>query len=1068
MNIGRFFIDRPVFAIAMSIAMLIIGVVAASRLPVSQYPEVVPPTVTVLAQYPGASAQTIADTVATPIEQEVNGVDDMLYMQSQATQDGRLNLTVTFKIGTDLDKAQVLVQNRVALAEPRLPEVVRRVGVNVRKNSPDFLLVVQLISPDSSRSQLYMSNYAAQQIVPVLERLPGVGDAQIIAEREYAMRIWLDPDKVSEMGLSAADVVSALSAQNVQVAGGNLGRPPISAKRAFQEPISVQGRFVDPAQFEQIIVKRGDDGRIVRLKDVGRAELGARDYGTNAYINDTAAVAILVFQRPGTNALQTSEDVQNVMKGFKPKLPSGVDYLMTYNPTEFFVRTSIDALQHTIYEAIGLVVLVVVVFLQSFRTTIIPLLAIPVSLVGTFAAMAAFGYSINTLTLFALVLAVGIVVDDAIVVVENVERYLHEGLSAKDAARRTMDEVGGALVSIALVLVAVFVPTMFLDGITGQFFRQFAVVIAVATVISAFNSLTLSPALAGLLLKPHNAERIRKRNIFSRAAKFLIDGFNRLFDALSEAYGKLTRKVVGGAAGMLIVYAVLVGMAIWIFSIVPRGFVPAADQGYLIATAELPQGSSLERTDAVVQEMGKRARQVPGVEWSHIFAGQNFSTGTLSSNTGVVFTQLESFDERHDKSKSVAAIQAELQKRFSDITDAKIAILTPPTMRGIGASGGFSLRIQDINNRGSAQLGAVTRKLLDALRADPRISFVFSPFSATSPGYFLDIDRTKAEMLGVPTQRVHETLEAYLGSSYVNDFNLSGRTYQVIVQAEGLSRLDVEQIAKLKTRSDSGDMVPLGSLATFRTISAPDRVPRYNLYPSAEVIGNSISTVSSGETLAIVEEIAAKTLPDGYATEWTELSYQEKLAAGGGALFALSVVFVFLVLAAQYESWFLPLSVILIVPMCLLSAIAGVMWMGQDNNILTQIGLVVLVGLAAKNAILIVEFARDLEAQGETIVDAVVHACRLRLRPILMTSLAFILGVVPLMIAKGAGAELRHAIGTTVFFGMLGVTAFGLIFTPVFYVVIRRFAQLLQRRNTTATDPHTDAHPVLPPRPAKQ
>ncbi|MEH2512646.1 hydrophobe/amphiphile efflux-1 (HAE1) family protein [Nitrobacteraceae bacterium AZCC 1564] len=1056
MNLGRFFIDRPVFAIAMSIAMLIIGVVAASRLPVSQYPEVVPPTVTVLAQYPGASAQTIADTVATPIEQEVNGVDDMIYLQSQSTQDGRLNLTITFKIGTDLDKAQVLVQNRVALAEPRLPDVVRRVGVTVRKNSPDFLVVVQLISPDHSCDGLYMSNYAAQQIVPVLERLPGVGDAQIIAEREYAMRIWLDPDKVSEMGLSAADVVAALQSQNVQVAGGNLGRPPISERRAFQEPISVQGRFLDPREFEQIIVKR-DDGRIVRLRDIGRAELGARDYGTNAYINDSSAVAILIFQRPGTNALQTSEDVQNVMKGFENKLPLGVNYLMTYNPTEFFVRTSIDALQHTIYEAIALVVLVVVVFLQSLRTTIIPLLAIPVSLVGTFAAMAALGYSINTLTLFALVLAVGIVVDDAIVVVENVERYLHEGMSPKDAARKTMDEVGGALISIALVLVAVFVPTMFLDGITGQFFRQFAVVIAVATVISAFNSLTLSPALAGLLLKPYDGHSTAKANALSRMVRPFVDGFNRFFDVMSEAYGKLARRVVGGTAGMLLVYAVLVGTALWPFSIVPRGFVPAADQGYLIATAELPPGASLQRTDAVVQEMGKRARQVPGVEWSHIFAGQNFSTGTLSSNTGVVYAQLEAFDKRHDESKSVANIQAELQKRFADITDAKINILTPPTMRGIGASGGFSLRIQDINNRGSAQLDGVTQKLLTALRADPRIAFAFSPFSATSPGYFLDIDRTKAEMLGVPTQRVHETLETYLGSAYVNDFNLSGRTYQVIVQADGVNRLDVEQIAKLKARSDSGDMVPLGSIATFRTITAPDRVPRYNLYPSSEVIGNSIPSMSSGETLALVEQIAAKTLPDGYATEWTELSYQERLAAGGGALFALSVVFVFLVLAAQYESWFLPLSVILIVPMCLLSAIAGVMWMGQDNNILTQIGLVVLVGLAAKNAILIVEFARDLELEGESIVDAVVHACRLRLRPILMTSLAFILGVVPLMLAKGAGAELRHAIGTTVFFGMLGVTAFGLIFTPVFYVVIRRCAELLRRRKargmSMAADP---------------
>jgi hydrophobe/amphiphile efflux-1 (HAE1) family protein len=1046
MKLGRFFIDRPVFAIALSIAMLIVGIVAASRLPVSQYPEVIPPTVTVTAQYPGANAETIADTVATPIEQEVNGVDDMIYMQSQSTRDGRLTLTVTFRIGTDLDKAQVLVQNRVALAEPRLPDVVRRIGVSVAKNSPDFLLVVQLVSPDRSRDALYLSNYAAQQIEPVLSRLPGIGNVQIVAEREYAMRIWLDPDKVAEMGLSVAEVVDSLRSQNVQVASGTLAQPPVPNSRAFQPSISVQGRFVEPVEFEQIIIKRGDDGRIVRVRDVGRTELGAREYGTNAYINDTSATAILLFQRPGTNALDTSRDVQNTMRRLGRTLPSGVDYLMTYNPTEFFVRTSIDALEHTIYEAIVLVVLVVVVFLQSARTTVIPLLAIPVSLVGTFAVMAALGYTINTLTLFALVLAVGIVVDDAIVVVENVERYLREGRSAKDAARKTMDEVGGALISIALVLVSVFVPTMFLDGISGQFYRQFAVVIAVATIISAFNSLTLSPALSGLLLKAHDARAHRKPTIVSRLVSPFIDGFNRLFDTLSEGYAAATRRIVGGATGMLLLYGALVGGAVWIFSIVPRGFVPAADQGYLIAMADLPSGSSLQRTDAIVREMGARAREVAGVEWIHMFPGQSAATGTQSASAGVVYVQLEAFDKRTDKSKSAAAIRAELEKRYADITGALVTIISPPTIRGIGASGGFSLRIQDINNRGPIALDAVTQRLVTALKADPRIQFALSPFRATTPEFYLDVDRTKAEMLDVPTSRVHETLEAYLGSAYVNDFNLSGRTYQVIVQAEGASRLDPEQIARLKVRSESGAMVPLGSIATFRTRSVPDRVPRYNLYPTAEVIGGAVPAVSSSAALALVEEIAAKTLPDGYAIEWTELSYQERLAAGGGVIFFLSVVFVFLVLAAQYESWLLPLAVILIVPMCLLSAIAGVMWMGQDNNIFTQVGLIVLVGLAAKNAILIVEFARDREAQGEAVVEAVVQACRLRLRPILMTSLAFILGVVPLMLAEGAGAELRHAIGTAVFFGMLGVTFFGLIFTPVFYVAIRRLAEIWKRR----------------------
>lgn len=1045
MNIGRFFIDRPVFAIALSIATLIIGVVAASRLPVSQYPDVIPPTVTVTAQYPGANAETIADSVAVPIEQEVNGVDDMIYMQSQSTRDGRFSLTVTFRLGTDLDKAQVLVQNRVALAEPRLPEVVRRIGVSVAKNAPDFLMVVQLISPDRSRDAIYLSNYAAQQIVPVLRRLPGIGSVQIIAEREYAMRIWLDPDKVAELGLSVGDVVEALRAQNVQVASGSLAQPPVPQGRAFQASISVQGRFNTPASFGEMIVKRAEDGRIVRLKDIGRVELGAREYGTNAYINDTSATAILLFQRPGTNALDTSSDVQATMRGMEAAMPSGVGYLMTYNPTEFFVRTSIIALQHTVYEAIALVVVVVLMFLQSVRATIIPLLAIPVSLIGTFAVMAALGYSINTLTLFALVLAVGIVVDDAIVVVENVERYLHEGLSAKDAARRTMDEVGGALISIALVLVSVFIPTMFLDGIAGQFFRQFAVVIAVATIISAFNSLTLSPALAGLFLKRQASHGDGRPGLITRMTAPFVDGFNRAFLALSAGYAWGIRRVVAKTGTMLIFYAALVGGAIWIFNAVPRGFVPAADQGYLIAMADRPAGASLERTDAIVREMGARARGVAGVEWVHMFPGQSAATGTQSTSSGVVYVQLEAFEHRTAKEKSATAVTAELTRRYADITGAQITIIAPPTIRGIGASGGFSMRIQDINSRGPNRLEAVTRQLVAALTTDPRISFALTPFRANAPEFYLDIDRTKAEMLGVPTARVHEALEGYLGSAYVNDFNLAGRTYQVIAQADGNSRLDPEQISKLKVRADSGAMVPIGSIATLRTKTSPDRVPRYNLYPTAEVIGGAIPSVSSGESLRIVEEIAARTLPEGYTLEWTELSYQERLAAGGGALFFLSVVFVFLVLAAQYESWILPLAVILIVPMCLLSAMLGVMWMGQDNNILTQVGLIVLVGLAAKNAILIVEFARDLEAQGMSAEDAVVEAGRLRLRPILMTSFAFVLGVVPLMLAKGAGAELRQAIGTTVFFGMLGVTFFGLIFTPVFYVAARRLAGFRQK-----------------------
>jgi HAE1 family hydrophobic/amphiphilic exporter-1 len=1062
MNIGRVFIDRPVFAIALSIATMIIGAVAASRLPVSQYPEVIPPTVTVTATYPGADAKTIADTVATPIEQEVNGVDDMLYMQSQSTQDGSFSLTITFRVGADLDKAQVLVQNRVALAEPRLPEVVRRVGVTVAKNSPDFLLVVQLISPDNSRDQLYLSNYATQRIVPVLNRLPGVGSVSIFGARDYAMRIWLDPNKVAEMGMSANEVVEALRAQNVQVAGGVLAQPPVPTNRAFQPSITVQGRFLEPDQFEKIIIKHTNDGRVVRLKDIGRAELGARDYGTNAYINDTPVVALLVFQRPGTNALEASETIQATVGKLAKDLPSGIEFRMTYNPTEFFVRTSIEALERTIFEAIALVVLVVIVFLQNGRATIIPLLAIPVSLVGTFAAMAALGYTINTLTLFGLVLAVGIVVDDAIVVVENVERYLREGLSAKEAARKTMDEVGGALISIALVLTSVFVPTMFLEGISGEFFRQFAVVISVATLISAFNSLSLSPALAALLLKGHDEQAHKKPSFLARLLQPLINGFNGLFDAMSRGYAAVTRGVIRIRGLMLVLYAVLIGAAAYLFIAVPRGFVPAADQGYVIALVQLPSGSSLQRSDEIVREIGARARHIPGVNFVHMFPGRSLATGTQSSSAGVVFVQFEEFEKRKDKAKSSNAIQAELNKRLADISGAQITVIAPPTIRGIGASGGFSLRVQDLNSRGPVALEKVTNELLAALMSDPRIMYAFTPFGASAPEFFVDVDRTKAEMLGVPVQRVHETLEGYLGSAYVNDFNLSGRTYQVIAQAEGVNRLDVEQIGRLKAKSETGAMVPLASIATFRTQSAPDRVPRYNLFPTAEIIGAALDSVSSGDALNLVEEIAAKTLPDGYSIEWTELSYQQRLAGGGIVIFLLSVVFVYLVLASQYESWSLPLAVVLIVPMCLLSAIGGVMWMGQDNNILTQVGLVVLVGLAAKNAILIVEFARDLERQGMSIVDAVVEAARLRLRPILMTSFAFILGVVPLMIAEGAGAELRHAIGTAVFFGMLGVTLFGLFFTPVFYVVIRNLVERRNARNPSPAGGKSDAHPLLP------
>ena len=1042
MTLGRFFIDRPVFAVALSVTVVIVGLVAMGRLAISQYPEVVPPTVTVTAQYPGASAQTIADTVATPIEQEVNGVDDMLYMSSQATNDGRMALTVTFALGTDLDTAQVLVQNRVALAEPRLPEEVRRIGVTVRKNAPDFLLVVQLLSPDNSRDQLYLSNYASTRVRDVLLRLRGVGDITTLGARDYSMRVWLDPDRISELGLTAGEVVAAIRAQNVQVAGGTLAQPPSGQTRAFQPSLVLQGRLAEPGQFERIVVKTGEDGRLVLLSDVARLELGAREYTTNAYLNGQPLIALLAFQRAGTNAIAASEEVKATMERIARDFPPGVEYRMTYNPTDFFVRTSIEELVHTVYEAIILVVLVVVVFLQSGRATVIPLLAVPVSLVGTFAAMAALGYTINTLTLFALVLAVGIVVDDAIVVVENVERALGDGLSPKEAARRTMDEVGGALVAIALVLVSVFVPTMFLEGIPGQFFRQFAVVIAVATLISAFNSLTLSPALAGLLLRSHGAgDRDRRFAGLVRPFTWAGSRFNAAFDRLALGYARLVRGAIRVRWLMLPAYAGLVGLAAYAFATVPRGFVPATDQGYLIVTAQLPPGASLARTDAVVKRIADEARRVEGVEWAHMFTGLAAATNTNNASAGTVFVQLRPYEDRRGSGLGAAAVSSRLTERLAALSEAQVNVIAPPTVRGIGTAGGFSMRLQDRNGRGPQLLDAAVRDLISAALADGRVAQAFTPYGVSAPQVFVDVDRAKAQMLGVPVAGVFEALETYLGSTYVNDFNLIGRTFQVRAQADGPFRLDVEQVSRLRARNDRGEMVPLGSVATFKTLAAPDRVPRYNLAATAEVFGEAAAGVSSEQALAAMEEIARRVLPDGFDIEWTDLSFQQRLAGGGGIwIFGLSVVFVFLVLAAQYESWSLPFAIVLIVPMCLLAALAGLAWYGMDNNILTQVGLVVLVGLAAKNAILIVEFARQLEGEGAGPVEAVVEAARLRLRPILMTSFAFILGVLPLVVARGAGAELRHAIGTAVFFGMLGVTAFGLLFTPVFYVLIRHLS----------------------------
>ncbi len=1040
MNLGRLSVNQPILAMVLSIVLLIVGAIAYPTLPISEYPQVVPPTVVVTTTYPGASAQTVSDTVAAPIEQEINGVDDMLYMYSQATSNGQLNITVTFKLGTDLDKAQVLVQNRVAIAQPRLPEEVQRNGVTTRKNSPDLMMVVFMLSPDDTFDQTYISNYALLQVRDQLLRLDGVGDITIFGARDYSMRLWLDPDKIANLGMTASDVVAAVRAQNLQITGGQLAAPPI-VDRAFQPNLTFTGRLKEPSQFENIVVKAGADGRTVRLRDVARIELGALDFSTNGFLLRKSAVALLVFQRPGSNALQTAKRISDTMVGLKANFPQGLDYNIGYNPTEFIAQ-SVSELVKTIYEAMALVVIVVLVFLQGWRPAIIPIVAIPVSLVGTFAVMAALGFSINNLTLFGLVLAVGIVVDDAIVVVENVERHLAHGLSRRDAALKTMEEVGGALVSIALVLCAVFVPTAFLGGISGLFFQQFAVTIAVATAISCFCSLTLSPALASQLLQPHGEHRPPARwNLVARAWARFTAGFNWLFDHLALGYARLAGFVIRHAVVMLLVYAVLIGSAGWLLYSTPQGFIPNQDRGYVIVSVQLPGAASLARTTEVVRKIENIALGIPGVVRVPALAGLSGATRTQASNSAALFPVFDEPEARAKKGQTAASITAELRKRLAAIEDAFIIVIPPPAVPGIGTGGGFTMRIQDRQGRGSELLAAATDELVGAARKAPGLTAVFSPYSANTPQVFVDIDEVKAEKLGVPIANITDTIETYFGSSYVNDFNLFGRTYHVTAQADLPFRKETTDLARLRTRNAAGDMVMLGSVVDFKDIAGPDRVARYNLYTTAELQGDTLPGVSSATAIDTMKRLADEILPSGFSYEWTDLSYQQVNGSKAGLyVFPICVLFVYLVLAAQYGSWTLPFSVILIVPMCLLAATIGVRIMGQDVNVLTQIGFVVLVGLAAKNAILIVEFARDIEKEGRDRLDAVIEACRLRLRPILMTSFAFILGVLPLVISTGSGSEMRQAVGVAVFFGMLGVTLFGLLFTPIFYVVVRNLA----------------------------
>ncbi|MBX3441950.1 MAG: multidrug efflux RND transporter permease subunit [Planctomyces sp.] len=1114
--ISHFFIDRPIFATVLSIVIVIVGGIALVGLPIAQYPDVAPPTVQVTANYPGANAVTVAETVATPIELEINGVERMLYMSSKSTNDGQMNLDVTFELGTNLDTAQVLVQNRVAVAEAKLPEEVKRTGVTTKKKSPSILMCVNLISPGNVYDQLYLSNYSALNVKDELARINGVGDVAYLGPRDYSMRIWLDPTKLATRQMTVAEVIKAIQEQNVQVAAGRLGAPPLPAgsNLAFQMPISTQGRLSAVEDFEKIVVRSADQGRLVYLRDVVRdrngVELGAKSYDVNSYLDGQPSVTLAVFQLPGSNALATAGAIRAKMEELKTRFPEGVEYRIEYDTT-VFVDESIKSVYHTLFEAIVLVFIVVLVFLQNWRATVIPMVAVPVSLIGTFAAMSLLGFSLNNLSLFGLVLAIGIVVDDAIVVVENVERLMAMGLSPREASRRAMEEVTGPVIAIALVLCAVFVPTAFMAGISGQFYRQFALTIAASTVISAFNSLTLSPALCALLLKPHaHGEHAHRPEplprlalvvigalvahlflgpwlapllgyevaahggeshnpppawfapvvllagailgwIISRLVNALLSAFfmlfNKAFDVSIAAYGWIVRMLLRLAVIVLAIYGGLMAATGYAIVKVPQGFIPEQDKGYLIVNVQLPDGASLERTDELIRRLSVVVRETEGVAHTIDLPGYSTVLSTNLSNAGGMFVILTPFEERAGNPELGApAILQRLRAAFREFPEAQIAIFGAPPVEGLGSTGGFKMQIQDRRNAGLAALQGGVQNLAEQglTQHGDQLSGLFSTFSVSQPQIFLEIDREKAKTEGVSLDDINLTLQTFLGSAYVNDFSYEGRSWQVNVQADGAFRREPADIGRLEVRNASGDRVPLSTLVRARDITGPPIVNRYKLYPSAELSGNTQPGVSSGQSIALMEALADEQLPDTLGYEWTELTYQQILASQDvltKLVFPLAVVFVFLVLSAQYESWTLPASILLIVPMCILAALAGVVIAKLDNNIFVQIGLVVLVGLAAKNAILIVEFAKQLQDQGQPLLEATVEACKLRLRPILMTSFAFILGVVPLVLAKGAGAEMRATLGIAVFSGMLGVTVFGVLFTPVFYYVIRRFSR---------------------------
>ncbi|MBB3971602.1 efflux RND transporter permease subunit [Hansschlegelia beijingensis] len=1058
MNISKFFIDRPVFAGVLSTVIFLAGLLSLRVLPISEYPDVVPPQIVVRATYPGASPKVISETTATPIEEQINGVEDMLYMASQATTDGVMTLTVTFALGTDPDKAQQLVQNRVSQAEPRLPAEVRALGVTTVKSSPDLTLVVHLTSPNGRYDMTYLRNYAVLNVKDRLARIPGVGQVQLFGSGDYSMRVWLDPQKVAENGLSASDVVNEIRAQNVQAAAGAVGGSPTPSDVDLQLSLNAQGRLQSEEEFGDIIVKTGANGEIVRLRDVARIEMGAADYALRSLLDNKSAVAVPIFQAPGSNAIEIADRVRAEMEDIKANMPDGVDYSIVYDTTQF-VRASIEAVIHTLLEAVALVVLVVVLFLQTWRASIIPLVAVPVSVIGTFAVMHLLGFSINALSLFGLVLAIGIVVDDAIVVVENVERNIEDGLQPRDAALKAMQEVSGPIIAIALVLVAVFVPLAFISGLTGQFYRQFALTIAISTVISAINSLTLSPALAALLLKGHGAPKDRLTRFLDFTLGWFFRGFNRAFGWGARTYGRGVTFAIGRKAVMLALYVVLLGVTGHLFRVIPGGFVPAQDKQYLVGFAQLPDAATLDRTENVIRRMGDIALKQPGVQSAVAFPGLSINGFTNSSNAGIVFVTLTPFEERRDPSLSAGAIAMNLNRQYAGIQEAVIAMFPPPPVQGLGTIGGFKLEIEDKAGLGYEALDQATKAFLAKAQTAPELAGLFSSYQVNVPQLFADIDRTKARQLGVPVTEVFNTLQIYFGSLYVNDFNKFGRTYSVRVQADASYRARAEDVGFLKVRSNSGDMIPLSALMTVRSSAGPERAMRYNGFLSADINGGAAPGFSTGQAQAAVTKIAAETLPKGFAFEWTELTYQEFIAGNSGLIvFPVAILLVFLVLAAQYESLTLPIAIILIVPMGILAALTGVWLSGGDNNVFTQIGLIVLVGLSAKNAILIVEFARELELSGRTPIQAAVEASRLRLRPILMTSLAFIMGVLPLVTSVGAGAEMRAAMGVAVFAGMIGVTAFGLFLTPVFYVVIRMMAGGRKLKGAGGHAPLTGEH----------